>query len=408
MNTLRTLVVILACLVAPRLSLAQSSAPTDRQLVERVIQRYFDAWAVGDTAMFNRAMHESLHLKRSLDGKFADMTRQVYVGGTRPHPRDSTLQTRIVSVDIVGNIASARTEISIGQSTFVDFFNLLKLDDGWVIVDKVATRVPRGTAPEPMAPPVKDTVLDGLRRPWAMAFLSADEALISEKEGDLLRVNLTTRVRTPVAGFPADGAPSVNFGDNTGKFDVVLDPEFASNRLVYVSYAARAAGGAATKVIRARLVNDSLEQVRTVFLAEPFTSERVHYGGGMVFGPDGKLYLTVGERLFNERDETAWPIAQTRSDRRGKIYRLNPDGSIPADNPDFGAGAVRGLYATGIRASQGLTVHPVDGSTVAGAEELFAHARERIREVVQSPTGALYLLTDDTNGKLIRVRPRAP
>ncbi|MCU0634996.1 MAG: PQQ-dependent sugar dehydrogenase [Gemmatimonadaceae bacterium] len=482
---------------------AQPAPLTPRQRVERTIQMYFDAWAVGDTALFNRAMHPSLHLKRSVDGKFVDMTRQTYVGGTRPHPRDSTLATRIAAIDIVGPIASARTEISIGTRTFVDYFNLLEVDGEWVIVDKIATTVPRGTAPGVHPRPVKETVLEGLKRPWGMAFISATEALISEKEGDLLRVNLTTRERTRIAGFPADIADSVGVigrGDNTGKFDVVIDPAFATNRSVYLSYAARSPQGRTTKVVRARLANDSLHDLRTILVAAPYTAERHHYGGGMTFGVDGKLYITVGERLFNERDEPAWPIAQDRTDRRGKIYRLNADGSIPADNPDFGPGAVPGLYAIGIRAAQGLTVHPVtgkiwfsehgtiqgdelnilaaganygwplrttgayrhsayappaprdsltppvwswahtvaptalhfytgdefpswkhhllvgglgpgsvwrmriEGETVVSAEELFVNARERVREVVQSPTGELYLLTDDTNGKLIRVR----
>ncbi|MCU0648375.1 MAG: PQQ-dependent sugar dehydrogenase [Gemmatimonadaceae bacterium] len=485
---------------------AQPAPLTERQLVERTIQMYFDAWAVGDTALFNRAMHPSLHLKRSLDGKFVDMTREAYVGGTRPHARDSTLATRIASIYIVGPIASARTEISIRNLTFVDFFNLLKVDGGWVIVDKIATSVPRGTAPAVPPHPVKEVVLEGLKRPWGMAFLSATDALISEKEGDLLRVNLTTRARTRIAGFPTDMADSVGAfgrGDNTGKFDVVIDPAFASNRFVYLSYAAMSGRGRTTKVARARLANDSLHDLRTILVAEPYTTERHHFGGGLAFGVDGKLYVTVGERLFNERDEPAWPIAQDRTDRRGKIYRVNPDGSIPSDNPDFGPGAVRGLYALGIRAAQGLTVHPVtgtiwfsehgtnqgdeinilkaganygwplrttgtyrhstyapptprdsltppvwswahtvaptalhfytgdefpawkhdllvgglgpgsvwrlriDGETVVSAEELFVNARDRVREVVQSPSGELYLLTDDTNGKLIRVRNAA-
>lgn len=484
-------------------SVAQAQArivPTERQLLERTIQMYFDGWATGDTALLNRAMHPSLHLKRSLDGKFVGMTKQEYLRLQRLHGRDSTLVTKIVAVDIVGSTASARTEISINALTFVDFFNLLRTDEGWFIVDKVATPVPRGTAPGVYARPVKETILDGLNRPWGMVFLSSNDVLISEKEGDLLRVDLTTKVRTRIAGFPSDTAHSVDRGDNTGRFDVVLDPAFQSNRFVYVAYAATNPTGRATKVVRAVLANDSLQQVRTIFVAEPYTAERVHYGGGMVFGPDGKLYLTVGERLFNERDEPAWPFAQDRTDRRGKIYRLNPDGSIPPDNPDFGSGAVRGLYATGIRASQGLTVHPgtntiwfsdhgtnqgdelnvlrrganygwplrttgryrdstyvpppprdsltepvwswphtvaptallfytgdefpwwknnllvgglsrgslwrmtVDGETIVSAEELFVNSRERLREVALSPSGELYLLTDDKNGKLIRVR----
>jgi aldose sugar dehydrogenase len=483
---------------------AQTTAPTERELAERTLWMYLDGWATNDSVLLNRAMHSSTYLKRSADGKIVLMSKQEYVGtGRSVRPRDSTLSTRIVSLDIVGRIASARTEISIGTNTFVDFFNLLRDDTGWYIVDKIAVPVPRGTAPGVMPRPTKEVVIDGLKRPWGMVFLSPQEVLISEKEGDLVRVDLSTKVRTKIAGFPSDMADSVGafgFGDNTGKFDVVLDPEFGTNRRLFVSYAARSGRGRTTKVISARLRADSLSDIRTIFVAEPYTAERVHYGGGLVFGPDGKLYLTVGERLFNERDEPAWPFAQDRADRRGKIYRFNPDGSIPSDNPNWGRGAVDGLFALGIRASQGLAVQPttnaiwfsdhgtnqgdelnvlraganygwplrttgryrdttyappaprdslvppvwswphtvaptalhfytghdfptwrnsllvgglsrgslwrmtIDGTTVVSAEELFVNDRERLRDIIQSPTGELYLLTDDNNGKLVRVR----
>ena len=80
----------------------------------------------------------------------------------------------------------------------------------------------------------------------------------------------------------------------------------------------------------------------------------------MVFGGDGMLYFTVGERLFSEADQPAMPIAQNYQDRRGKIYRIHSDGSIPSDNPTFSADAPAGLFAVGIRAAQGLTMNPVN------------------------------------------------
>lgn len=76
----------------------------------------------------------------------------------------------------------------------------------------------------------------------------------------------------------------------------------------------------------------------------------------MVFGKDGKLYFTIGERLFSEQDEPAIPIAQNIEDKRGKIYRINTDGTIPKDNPDFGSKASPGIFALGIRAAQGITL----------------------------------------------------
>ena len=209
-------------------------------------------------------------------------------------------------------------------------------------------------------------MLDGLKCPWSIAFVSDDDAIIAEKEGGLLRVRLSTGERQAIAGFPEDlvtDIHAVRRGDNGGLFDVVLDPDFAQNRRIYVAYAAQKGTGRTTKVIRGTLDSAAgasrLTDVQTLLVAEPFTDDEFyHYGGGLVFGSDGKLYVTIGERLFDEKDQPPLPIAQDVKDRRGKIYRLNPDGSVPADNPDFGEGAAPGLFATGIRAAQGLTVHP--------------------------------------------------
>jgi aldose sugar dehydrogenase len=363
--------------------------------------------------------------------------------------------------------------------------------------------VPHKTVEIPAAKPEKEIVLEGLKRPWSMAFLSEDEVLISEKEGDLVRVNLLNKERISIKGFPTDMADSIDFyhpGDNTGKFEIVLDPDFSKNKYVYISYAAKNEKGKTTKVIRAVLEKDSFQKIQTLFVATPYTFERVHYGGGMTFGPDGKLYITIGERLFNEKDEPSLPIAQNIQDKRGKIYRINPDGSIPKDNPDYGPNATPGLYAIGIRAAQGITVNPttnkmwfsehgthqgdeiniltphanygwpikttgkyryseykpaaindtftdpvwswlhtvaptglvfytgdefpswknnllvaglsrgslwrmtVDGDTITSAEELFVNDRKRLRKVAQSPMGKLYVLTDEMNGMLIRIK----
>jgi aldose sugar dehydrogenase len=207
-------------------------------------------------------------------------------------------------------------------------------------------------------------VVSGLKHPWDMALLSQREALVSEKDGGLVRVDLASGAVTPILGFPSD-LDNVRRGDprdNSGMFGVALDPVFARNGLVYVAYSAGDAQGTVLRVVRARLRGDTLDGVREVFRAKPLSTDRFHYGGGLAFGADGKLYLTAGERIFNETDQPAMPVAQDSSDMRGKIYRLNPDGTIPADNPGFGPGAVAGLYAVGIRAAQGITRHPRTGA----------------------------------------------
>lgn len=475
---------------------------TERQQAEAVIQLYLDGWATGDTNKVGRAMHASCRLKNYNNGKFTEFSRSTYLGLFKPHERPRGLDTRIVSVDITNNMGSAKVEISTAKDLFTDYFNLMKTDEGWYIADKISTRTPHKVFDVNAIQLQKEIITDGLKRPWSMCFLSEDEVLVSEKEGNLVRLNLLTKLKTKITGYPADLEDSLgSFGDNTGKFDVVMDPGFASNKVIYFSYAAKSPNGRTTKIVRAVLENNNLQQIKVLFTAEPYTFERVHYGGGLLFGKDGKLYFTIGERLFTERDEPALPIAQNPQDKRGKIYRINPDGSIPADNPDFGPKAIPGIYAMGIRAAQGLAMDPVsgktwfsehgthqgdelnvlqsganygwpmkttgkyrfaefapaaipgnvytdpawswmqtvaptgllvysgnefaawkgnivvgglskgslwrmvvDGDTITSTEELFTNDRVRIRKVIQSPGGKLYVLTDEVNGKLIRIR----
>jgi aldose sugar dehydrogenase len=485
--------------------LFSQNAPTERQLIENTIQLYFDGWATGDTNKVGKAMHASCHLKNYREGKFIDYSRSHYLSLFRPHPRPKNLSTSIVSIDVTDNMGSAKVEISTEKDLFTDYFNLMKTNEGWVIADKVSTRKSHKIVDINAIQLQKETIVEGLKRPWSMAFISEEEALISEKEGDLILLNLITKERKKIQGFPTDLEDSLGgFGDNTGKFEVLLDPDFKNNKFLYLSYAAKGNKGRTTKIIRAVLENETLRQIKVLFVAEPYTYERVHYGGGMAFGNDGKLYFTIGERLFTEKDEPSLPIAQNREDKRGKIYRINPDGTIPNDNPNFGEKATPGLYAMGIRAAQGLTLNtktnqlwfsehgthqgdeinvlkasanygwpmkttgkyrfaefapkPIDGNsytepvwswlqtvaptglhfysgnefaawnqhllvgglakgslwrlriegeTVKNAEELFTDDRLRIRKVVQSPMGKLYLLSDEVNGKLIRVKNTA-
>ncbi|RYD78555.1 MAG: PQQ-dependent sugar dehydrogenase [Sphingobacteriales bacterium] len=476
--------------------------PTERALIEQTLQLYLDGWATGDSGKVGKAMHASCHLKNYNNGKFVLYTRNEYLGFFKPHERPKNLVTRIVSVDVTNNMGSAKIEISTARDLFTDYFNLIKTTEGWVIADKISTRTPHRVFDVNAIKPEKEIILEGLKRPWSMAFIAENEVLILEKEGNLLRVNLATKERTIIKGFPEDAEDSLSsFGDNTGKFEVLLHPNFAVNKYAYLSYAAKGANGRTTKIIRAVLNNNMLEKAITIFLAEPFTHERVHYGGGMVFGRDGKLYFSIGERLFTEKDEPALPIAQNIADKRGKIYRVNDDGTIPADNPSFGKNAIPGLYALGIRATQGLTLdtatnkiwfsehgthqgdevnvltaganygwamkttgkyrfaefapaaiegntytEPVwnwaqtvaptglhvyrgnefaawngnlligglskgslwrlvtEGGKIKSTEELFTDDKIRIRKVLQSPAGRLFMLTDEVNGKLVRIK----
>ena len=247
--------------------------------------------------------------------------------------------------------------------------------------------------------PAKKVILEGFNHPWSMAFVSEDVALISEKDGNLLKVDLASKEKNIIKGFPQDLTDSIrayNLGDNSGIFEVLLDPEHEKNHWVYFSYAAKRKGkGRTTKVVRAKLMQDSLYAHETLLEATPFTREYFHFGGGMTFGADDKLYITIGERLFWERDNPPIPIAQDVSDRRGKIYRINPDGSIPSDNPDFGPNAIPGIYAMGIRAAQGITLEPKTGNIW-----FSEHGTIQGDEINLLKAGANYGWPNVTSGKL--------
>ena len=238
--------------------------------------------------------------------------------------------------------------------------------------------------PNPFSPanPVKEVVLDNLKRPWSIAFLSETEALITEKDGHLLRVNLQTGEKMIIQGIPPDRADSViteardgtslhyprgiqaglKTTFNEGLLDIVLDPNFDVNRRVFLSYVAEVDSGTTTRVVSASLSSDSLTNIKTILLALPYSDGSFHYGGALAIGPDEKLYITVGDRLFSEFHQPLLPIAQNVADPRGMIYRFNLDGSTPNDNPELGPEAISGSFAYGIRNVQGLGVDPSTGN----------------------------------------------
>ena len=335
------------------------------------------------------------------------------------------------------------------------------------------------------------TVASGLEHPWGLAFLPDGRMLVTERPGRLRLVYPDGRISDPIAGVP-----EVFARGQGGLLDVALDPDFESNRLVYLSYAEPGEGGAGTAVARARLVEDRpLENLEVIFRQQPKLSAGHHFGSRLVFDRQGRLYITAGDRGEPDR-------VQRLDQGQGKIFRIERDGSIPADNPFTGRDdALAAVWSYGHRNVQGAALNPdtgelwqtehgprggdelniaragrnygwpvisyginydgtpvgeglseapgmeqplhywlpsigasglafytserfpawtgdlfagglalrklvrldMDGGQVVGSEDLLVELGERIRDVRQGPDGYLYLLTDDGNGKVLRL-----
>jgi aldose sugar dehydrogenase len=116
---------------------------TEFQQIEKTIGWYFEGWGIGDTTLVGKAMHSTCHLKFYRDGKFTDISRNDYLARFKPQKKPDSLIIRIVSLDITENTAAAKTEIVLPKFIFTDYFNLIKTNEGWFIVDKISVRTGR-------------------------------------------------------------------------------------------------------------------------------------------------------------------------------------------------------------------------------------------------------------------------
>lgn len=335
------------------------------------------------------------------------------------------------------------------------------------------------------------TVAEGLEQPWGLAFLPDGRMLVTEKEGRLRLVGADGTLSEPLAGVP-----EVYDRGQGGLLDVALDPDFAANRLVYLSFSEPGGAGGGTAVARGKLGAGRLDNVEVIWRQQPKLDSGHHFGSRLVFLKDGTLMVTLGDR--NQRQY----IADMKS-QIGKLVRINRDGSIPEDNPFVGnADYAPDIYSLGHRNIQGATLNPdtgalwtvehgarggdeinipqagknygwpvigygidysgarihestqkagmeqpiiqwtpviapsgmafyqgdlfpawkgnvfigglatrilvrleLDGEKVVREERLLGELRERIRDVRAGPDGALWLVTDNSAGRILRISP---
>ena len=223
--------------------------------------------------------------------------------------------------------------------------------------DAADERSDDGPPPEPQ--PETEILAEGFDDPWGLAFVPGTELLlITEARGDLALVDTATSEVVRLTGVP-----QVDASGQGGLLDVAVDPDFPDSDWVYLTYSASEGAGTSTHLARARLDLDAdgleasrLHDLEVLFVAEPPVASNVHYGSRVVVAPDGRLLVTVGDRGNKDFDEHP---SQDPSNTIGTTVRLEPDGSIPDDNPFLDdVDLADSIYAYGLRNTQGLVRHP--------------------------------------------------
>ncbi|MDW5376160.1 PQQ-dependent sugar dehydrogenase [Halomonas sp. HP20-15] len=195
-----------------------------------------------------------------------------------------------------------------------------------------------------------EALAEGLVHPWGIAFLPDGRALITERPGRLRILATDNTLSEPLAGVPEVFAQRQG-----GLLDVALDPDFASNRQVYLSFAEPGDGGASTALGRGRLGDGRIEDFQVIFRQQPKVGGGNHFGGRIVFTGQGTLFLTLAERF-------KFDPAQDTGNHLGTIVRLTHDGAPAPGNPFLGDDRARDeIWSYGHRNIESAALHPETG-----------------------------------------------
>jgi glucose/arabinose dehydrogenase len=191
-----------------------------------------------------------------------------------------------------------------------------------------------------------ETIVSGVDHPTALVFINQTTALLTERNGGLRYLR-----DGKLDGERINAVPQVYVAGQAGLFDVLPDPDFAANRQIYLSFSQGSPDNNTLKIARATLNEYELDDLQIIFAAQPLRATAFHYGGRMIFLPDGTLLFTCGDGFeYRER-------AQSLDSHFGKVLRINTDGSVPADNPYVANSGVQSeIYSYGHRNLQGLVL----------------------------------------------------
>jgi glucose/arabinose dehydrogenase len=194
-----------------------------------------------------------------------------------------------------------------------------------------------------------------LDRPWGLCVLPDGRLLITQKSGTFRIATITGELSAPISGIP-----DVNAGGQGGLLDIVLDPHFAQNHLIYWTFSEHTGNGNLTAVGKGKLAADekSIEGARVIYRAIPAYDGQLHYGGRILFDSAGNLFVSTGERS----DLQTRPQAQWLNSALGKVLRITRDGKAAPGNPFLSRkDALPELYSYGHRNVQSLAIHPETG-----------------------------------------------